>query len=341
MAPMTEIQVANSRRLRSMIDAYQTSQVIATFATLGVADVLASAEHSPATIADKLGVDPGALNRLLRAAAELDLVRKDSEDRYVLTPCGHLLYQNDPNSVRAWAMHAGQPYMWEAWARLLQSVQTGAAAFPQVHGTDVWVYRARHPEAGRIFDGAMADSRDVAVAIADAYVFPETGTVVDIGGGCGTLLATILARRPALHGILLERQEVAERARTTLLEAGLGDRCTVAAGDFFTSAPERGDIYVLKGVLHDWDDLHAEQILRSCRGAMSPKSRLLVIERVAGSRFDLAACMMDLHMLVVHGGLERTEAHFKRLLESASFSIIQLSPTASGLTIIQARPSEP
>lgn len=327
-------------RLRSMIDAYQISQAIVVVAVLGVYDALADGPRSAGAIAQEVGVHPGALARLLHAAAAVGLLTHEGGEIFALTPLGHRLRRDDPDSVRAWAVHAGHPSMWAAWGHLLESVRSGESAFPKAHGTDVWDYRARHADAGQAFDEAMDASHDVAGAIVRGYHFGDAGCVVDVGGGYGSLLAAILVRHPALHGILLERPEVADRAGSALARAGVEGRCAVVPGDFFTGVPTGGGVYLLKGVLHDWDDDHARRILISCRRHMTPGSKLLVIERLVEDDADASARFMDLHMLVVHGGVERSSAGFARLLTSAGFALPRVIPTEAGLAILEVIPAD-
>lgn len=325
-------------RLRTMIDGYQISQVIAVMADLGIADVLATGSQSAATIAAQTGADRNALTRLLHALASVDLVRHEGEDVFALTEMGSLLRGDDPSAVRAIAIHAGQPAMWAAWSHLLHSVQTGEPAFPHVHGTGVWEYRARHDDVGRVFAAAMAASPDVAEAIVRAYDFAATKIIVDVGGGTGGLLASILARRPDANGILLEQPEVAVEARVALDAAGGGERCAVVAGDFFATVPAGGDLYILKGVLHDWSDERAAQILAHCRRAMDQHATLLVIEGMIDDGANAFTRFMDLHMLVIHGGRERTGDDFARLFGHAGFLLRRMLPTETGLTILEAVP---
>ncbi len=326
---------------RFLIDAYQVSQSIAVMATLGVADALAVGHRTANEIATAVGAEVDALNRLLHALAIVDLVSVEGEDAFQLTPTGKLLCSNHSHSLRSWAIHAGQPSMWAAWSHLLYSVQTGEPAFPHVHGMEVWDYREQHPAAARAFADAMASSdEEVAAGIAAAYDFEWARVVVDIGGGRGALLASILARYPSLHGILLELPVISDRARTGLDKMEMSGRCRVVDGDFFESVPVGGDVYILKGVLHDWDDEHAQRILLSCRRGMGPGSVLLVIELVPDNEAGQFTRFLDLHMMVIHGGRERIRDDFRRLLHSAGFELRHVIPTAVGLAIIEAVPDE-
>lgn len=200
-------------------------------------------------------------------------------------------------------------------------------------------YRERRPESGASFDAAMQEGAwHVARVIVGAYPFDDVRTVVDVGGGTGMLLEAILDANPEISGVLQDQPQVIARAQARLSDMGIATRCTLIAGNFFASVPEGGDLYILKGILHDWDDAHASQILGTCRQATRAGSRLLVIEQVPtmDGIADPFTCFMDLHILVIHGARERTEEDYATLLTAAGYRVSQVLPTATGLQVIEA-----
>jgi hypothetical protein len=235
-------------------------------------------------------------------------------------------------------MLAGQPYVQRAWEGLLHSLRTGETAFRHVHGMDVWDYRTRHPEQGAVFDRAMSGiSPRVAEAVVETCDFGRFCRVVDVGGGEGVLLAHILGAHPAMGGVLFDLPHVVVGAAPVLNAAGVGERCEVVAGDFFRGVPEGGDGYVLKGVLHDWDDAAAVAILRACHRAIAPGGAVMIIERlVAPPNEGADTKFSDLNMLVVPGGRERTQDEFEALLAAAGFRLSQVIATGTRMSLLQA-----
>ena len=227
------------------------------------------------------------------------------------------------------------------WGELLHSVRTGQTVFARVYGMSNWEYRERNPEANARFNAYMGDlTRQAAAAVVIHYRFPERGTVVDVGGGDGTLLAAILQAYPHPRGVLFDLPHVVAQAEAVLASAGVADRCTRVGGDFFTDVPPGGDRYVLSRVLHDWGDDRAADILRSCRRAMAPGALLLVIERVMpGRNVPSVAKLRDMHMLLInHGGRERTEGEWRTLLEAGGFALQSLTPAGPMYHVIEASP---
>jgi hypothetical protein len=229
----------------------------------------------------------------------------------------------------------------KAWGDLLYSVETGNPAFHRVFGMDSFSYMAQHPEEAANFDRAMSDfTRQIAIAVAAAYDFSTFRTIVDIGGGDGTLLAGILTAWPNLRGILFEQPHVAQRAVEPVRAAGLMDRCEIRGGDFFHEVPGGGDAYVLKHVIHDWDDLRATMILENCHRAMHAAGKLLIIEGVYPPRIDRSdesrgAASNDVNMLVCTGGRQRSEDEFRALLKSAGFKLTRIVPTPARVSVIE------
>ena len=324
--------------LERRIHGYRASQCIYVAAELRLADHLAAGERSAADLAALCGADAGALARLLRALAAIGIVAPREAGRWALAPAGEALRTEVPGSLLAEALHALAPTAWRPWGRLLESVRTGCAAFPDEFGCSAWEYRAAHPEARDRFDAmAAARAESEAEAVVALLTVPERGVVVDVGGGDGELLARLLARHPTLAGVLLERPAVVAEARRRLEREGLAGRCRLEGGDFFGEVPAGGDLYLLKAVLHNWDDGAAARLLAVCRRAMSPGSRLVVIEALVDAP-PRPEELQDLHMLVVHGGRERDSAELVRLLAESGFRAAAPRATGVGPCLVEASP---
>jgi hypothetical protein len=231
----------------------------------------------------------------------------------------------------------GGSSFWSSWGQLLESVKTGETAFRKVHGITNWEYRERHTEEGAIFDMAMtADSERVVGALASGYDFSKFGLLVDVGGGRGVLLAAILAANPSLRGILFDQPHVLADTKAIVNSSGVGDRIQIVGGDFFEEVPGRADAYMLKSILHDWNDEQAIRILRICRTAMVGGAKLLVIELVVLPPNEPdPAKFVDVRMLVMNGGRERTADEFRQLYTAAGFELCKITPTRSPFSIIE------
>ena len=256
---------------------------------------------------------------------------------------GALLRADAPDSLRMWAVHCGR-YLWPAWGRLAESVRTGASDRKRASGSDDFGHLERDPEAAAVFNRAMVElTRLVAHEVARAVDFSRMERVVDVGGGHGELLVAILLAHPRLNGVLFDLPHAIDAAGASLASAGVAARCELCAGSFFESMPERADAYVLKSVLHNWDDERCVLILRNCRRAAHARSRLLVVERVMADRVspaprDRAIARSDLNMLVARSGRERTEAEFRALFASTGFRIDRIVPVALEFSVIEASP---
>ena len=328
---MTAGELSPRDALLQMTNGYQVSQAIHVAATLGIADLLKDGSRSADELAEATGTHAPTLYRLLRALASVGVFAEQSDGRFGSTPLAEHLQTDAPGSLRAWAMLIGQPSFWSSWGHLLHSVRTGEPAFPDLHGMNVWEHRETHPEEGEIFDAAMTGlSAPVAEAVVQSYDFTGVGVLADVGGGEGGLLATILTANPTLRGVLFDLPHVVASAGSLLERAGVADRCEVVGGSFFETAPEGADAYLLKSIIHDWDDAAAIQILRTCRAVMANTGRLLVVEPVIqpGNEPDRAK-FSDLNMLVMLGGRERTADDFERLYTEAGFRMTSIVPTGS------------
>jgi O-methyltransferase len=288
-----------------------TTQVIGTIAELGVADALGRDRLTATELAKRLDVDADALHRVLRWAAVEGLVRVDRRGRFRLTRLGRTLRSDASSTLRPWARYMSLASTRNAWADLDTSVRTGRAAFERVHGSSVWDWFAAHPEEERLFAAAMRSITEFdAPDIAAASLWPDDGTVCDVAGGVGTLLAEILAARPALRGVLVEAPGVLTEADKYLTARRVRDRVELVEGDLFGELHADGDVYVLKNVLHDWDDPTSGRILATLRATMAPGSRLVVIEQLQERNEPHPfATLSDLHMLTqCVDGRERSRA---------------------------------
>jgi hypothetical protein len=325
--------------LFQMISGFWLARAIYAAAKLGVADCLKDQPQTAVELAIRTGTDAASLYRLLRALANAGVLVEDEEGYFRLTEIGVSLRSDIPGSLRAFALlHLGGEHC-AAWEKLPDGLKTREIPFIHAFGEPVWQYYMQHPQSARIFDEAMAGITEITVkAVLANYDFSSAGAVIaDIGGGRGRLVASILEAYPEKRGILFDLPRVVEGARRDLAEKGLADRCNVIGGDFFQSVPAGGDTYVLKWIIHDWDEEHAITILKNCHYAMHENSKLLLLETVippAGESH--ISKLLDLNMLVVTGGRERTEAEYRMLLEAAGFKMSRVVSTPSATSVIEA-----
>jgi O-methyltransferase domain/Dimerisation domain len=327
-----------TQALRRLVNGYQVTQAIHVAATLGIADLLGDGARSSDELAAATETHARSLHRVLRALAAVGVLHEDGEGRFSLTEIGACLRSDAPEPVGGWAVYVGTPAHFQAWGALLHTVRTGENAFASVHGVGVWEYRVAHPEDGAIFDRAMSDtSRRANAHLLEAYDFGRFGRLVDVGGGHGALLAAVLAAHPALRGVLFDQPQVVAGAPAVLEAAGVSDRCEVVGGSFFDAVPPGGDAYLLKAIVHDWEDPEAIEILRGCRAAVADDGAVLVVERELGPpNSEPDAKLSDLNMMVGPGGRERTRDEFAALLSAAGFELQRVVPTAIGLSVFEA-----
>ncbi|MBX7072470.1 MAG: methyltransferase [Pirellulales bacterium] len=326
-----------AQSLQQMLTASWVTQAIYAAAKLDLAERIAGGPKTAAELAQETGMLAEPLFRLLRALVGLGLFKKDASDRFALTPVGELLRAGHPDSKRAMAIMIGEEHH-RAWGELLYSLQTGKPAFDHVYGEPVFDYLAKHPAAGANFDAAMTaiHGRETAAMI-EAYDFSGIDHLVDVGGGNGTLLSMVLARYPNLRGTLYDLPHVVDRNRDKLREAGIADRCRAVGGDFFQNVPTGANAYLMRHIIHDWDDERSIAILDNCRRAMADGGRVLLIEIVLGD--DLKSNfgpMLDLNMLVMPGGKERTAAEYRQLFSAAGLKLSRIIPTTADVSVIEA-----
>jgi O-methyltransferase len=314
------------------------SHLIYVAAKLELADRL---KHGPRTVeelATAAEVQAPALYRVLRALASVGVFAETKGKRFKLTPLAVTLQKTVPGSTHALALLWGQKFQEDAWAQLLQAVKTGEIPFLKAHGVPFFEYLEKHPEDLKIFGESMTGVSSMEnPAIAAAYKFSGIRTLVDVGGGNGSLLATILKANPKLKGVLFDQPSVSTRARQDryVTAKGIAERCTLESGDFFEAVPKGGDAYILKRTLHDWDDAHCAKILANCCSVMSEKGRVLVVDAVIppGNGPDRGK-LLDMQMLII-GGRERTKQEFAALFKQAGLKLTRVVPTKCPLSIVE------
>jgi hypothetical protein len=294
------------------------------------------------SLAGLTGADANALHRLMRTLCALGVFSESSTGEFALNATAELLRSDVPGSYRAAVLFLVGDTRWRCWSDLLGAVRAGGGGAERTLGMGLFDFYAAHPEESELHDQAMRSlSASQVAAVLEATDFSQAGTVVDVGGGTGELLAAILAGNPNLRGILFDLPHVVAHAPQVV--RAVADRLQVVGGSFFDTVPAGGGTYLLKSIIHDWDDVRATAILRNCRTAMTPSSRLLVLDRELpepGQPLHASEMfLLDLEMLVMTpGGRERTRAEFAKLLSDAELQLVRTLPTRSPLTIFEARP---
>jgi O-methyltransferase domain/Dimerisation domain len=302
---------------------FWVSQALYVAAKAGIADLLASGPKSVDMLAQSADLHPQSLHRVLRLLASFGVFTECEHGCFQNTEASKFLESGKSGSLRPFVIMLGEPECWRSWGELSHSLTTGKPAFDHVFGMPIFQYWSANPDRARIFDDAMA-SRSAAeiAALLSAYDFSEANHITDIGGGSGALLTAILDTSPHVEGKLFDLASVIERARAKSRSEHVRDRLKFESGDFFQAIPGGADIYLLKHIIHDWEDDQAREIFRRCRQGMARDSRLLLIETIiTEGNSPSFAKLLDLHMLVWPGGLERTEEQYRALLESAGLSL--------------------
>jgi len=323
--------------MNRLFNAYRQSQCVGVAVELQLPERLASGPRTAADLAAECGAHEPSLRRLLRTLVAMEVLAEDQPGRFGLTSFGEQLRADQLGPA---ARLFNSPLYWKSWMNLEHSVRTGERAFDFTHGMRDWDYYASHPEDGARFDAAMsANTLPVSRAVVAAHDFSRYGVIADIGGGDGTLLGEVLSSHPNVRGILFDRPDVIDRAKTRLHDAGVADRVDFVAGSFMDSVPSGAEAYLLKSIIHDWDDATAHTILERCRAAAKPGTRLLLVERVVPERAGLDTLeifIMDLNMLVNTGGQERTEDEYRGLLAAAGFRLERLVDTGAGHFVLES-----
>jgi len=321
-----------------MITGFWVSRAIYVAAKLGLADLVKDSPKTADELARLTGTHSPSLYRALRALASVGVFTEDGQGRFAQTPLSETLRSDTPGSLRAMAIvELGQEHF-PAWGNLMHSVRTGEIAFDNLFKQSAWEYYAGNPEDASNFNESMRGLTEmVNMAVLDSYDFSGADKLVDVAGGTGGLISAILAAHPRMRGVLFDLPHVIAEAGPLLDAAGVRDRCEISTGDFFRSVPEGGDAYVMKWIIHDWDDEKSTAILKNIHRAMNKKGKLLLIEMVVleGNQPDLSK-FLDLNMLVMTGGRERTEAEFKSLLAASGFELTRVIRTTSPVCVIEA-----
>lgn len=326
--------------MNRLITGYWISQALHVAAQLGIADLLKEGPQTVAHLAEATGTHARSLYRLLRALASEGVFAEDEQGRFGQSPLSECLRSDAPSSQRSLAIMNGEEH-YRCWGELLYSVQTGQNAFEKLFGQPVFPYLASHPRQARLFDEAMVGIHGAETkAMLDAYDFRGIGTLVDVGGGNGSLLAATLERHPSLRGVVFDRPDVIERARSNIKAAGQENRCTLISGNFFETVPAGGDAYLMRHIIHDWNDEQCRTILRNCRKVVPPSGKLVLIEGVIPPGNEPCfSKLLDLTMLTIPGGMERTEAEYRELLASAGFRLTRVVPTTANIDVIECVPA--
>ena len=325
--------------LGQMITGYWISQMVHVAAKLGLADLLADGPKTAEELAASTQTHPRSLYRLLRALASLGIFSEGQGGRFSRTPLSEGLRRDVPGSSWAMAVMMGEEH-YRSWGDLLENVRTGQTAFDRLYGKPIFEYLAEHPEQAKVFDAAMTaiHGRETQATL-DSYDLSDVRVLADVGGGNGSNLIGVLNRYPAMKGILFDLPHVADRASANLEQAGLSNRCEVVRGDFFREIPVQADAYFLRHIIHDWDDEKAGLILRNIRQSIPQGGRLLLVEYVLppGDTPSFGK-LMDLNMMVLPGGLERTEAEFRHLYDQSGFRLTRIVSTDGDLSVIEGQP---
>ncbi|MEO8272980.1 MAG: methyltransferase [Chloroflexota bacterium] len=327
-------------QLLALVRGHRMTDMIAVAARLGIPDILARGAADAQMIAAATDSHAATVYRLLRTLAAAGVLREDDQGRFSLSAAGAYLASDHPESLAGWVTLLDRPTMREAWANLDRSMRTGENTFKALHGEDVWEWRRHEPEEEALFNRAMTSlSAGIGKAVASAFDFGGASVVADIGGGSGSLLGAILGEYPHLRGILFDQPAVTAHP-DELERARVLDRCDVIGGSFFDGVPAGADVYVMKAILHDWEDAESTAILRAIRAVIPADGTLLLVERVIGPpNEDLEGKLSDLHMLVMPGGRERTADEWRVLLEAGGFSLDDIRSIPGTWQVVVGRPS--
>ena len=326
-----------------LVQGYRVYQMLVAACELKLPDLLADGPKSVSDLVTLTDTHAPSLRRFLRGLAIWGLVEQLPDDRYAGTDLADSFRSDLPGLRNMTINLATEGYI--AWGSLTYTLRSGKPAFEHVHGRSRWAALAEDPASAARFNAHMVElTKRVAAGFVQAYDFKDTATAVDVGGGNGALLAAVLKANPQVRGVLFDLPAGLEGAGELLQSAGVADRTRLVEGSFFESVPAGGDVYMLKSIVHDWDDEHARQILATCRRAMTPSARLVLLERMLPERIDgtqrgLDAVMSDLQMMVILGGLERTADEYATLLKSAGLRMTRTIPVTAGFGMFEAVPA--
>jgi ubiquinone/menaquinone biosynthesis C-methylase UbiE len=333
-------EVSPQAAMLQLISGFWISRAVYVLAKLGIPDLLGKQPHSAEELAQLTETHATALSRVLRALVSVGVLTQTADGKLGLTPLSETLRTDVPGSVRWFAISELGEEHYPAWGDLMHSVKTGEVAFDHVFGMDVWEFFRSHPEHAKLFNDSMSGLTAAAnEAILSRYDFSGIKRLVDVGGGHGALITSILKTNPDISGVLFDAPAVIEGGVSRLQSTGIADRCEAISGDFFQEVPAGADAYILKWIIHDWDDARATAILKNCRRAITNNGRLLVVDVVVPTTSEPHfGKFIDLNMLVMTGGLERTEEEFRKLLADSGFRLTRVVKTESPFSIIEGRP---
>jgi hypothetical protein len=326
--------------LNRLITGYWTTQMVYVAAKLKLADLLTAGPRTAEDLAQETNTHAPSLYRLLRALASLGIFAEDAEHRFALTPLAECLRTDVPGSQHALAVMSGEEH-YLGWGELLYSVQTGKTGFEKLYGMGVFDYLSQHEEQAKTFDAAMVGIHGrESEAMTDAYDFSQFKVLADIGGGNGSLLTAVLKKNPNLRGLLYDLPGVTQRAKDSIAAAGLADRIDIQAGSFFENVPPGADAYLMRHIIHDWDDERSLTILRNIHKVIPATGKLLVVEGVIPPGNDESfGKLLDLTMLTLPGGKERTEQEYRTLFNQGGFELTRIVPTAAEVSVIEGQKS--
>jgi hypothetical protein len=330
-------QIPPAALLMQMLFGYAVSRSIGVAAELRISDLIHPTPKTAEELAKKTGSHPDSLYRLLRACASVGIFAEDEHHRFSLTPLAEYLKTDHPQSLRAFAEMISNDTQFRMWAELSYSVKTGARAFDKVFGSPAFDYYASNEKAGNLFNEAMTSlSLGAGMAVMQAYDFSGIRKLVDVGGGQGFLLASILKQYPTIRGVLYDTKSIVDESAALLKAEAVADRCETSFGDFFHAVPAGGDTYLMKHILHDWNDEQCLTILKNCRKGIARKGKILVIEMVVpeGNEPSISK-LLDLQMLAILPGRERNVNEYKSLFEQSGFELTRIIPTQSPYSVIE------
>ena len=335
-ATATPKEIPPPLQMLQVMSGFWISRCVYIAAKLGLADLLKDGPKTAEELAVATGAHAPSLFRVLRALAAVDVLTQSEDNRFGNTAMSETLIDG-PGSLRWFAMTELGEEHYPAWGELMHSVRTGKIAFDKAFGEPVWEFFGKNAENARIFNNAMSGmTAQAEAALHAAYKFEGIKTIMDVGGGHGGFITSILQRNPAMRGILFDSPQVVEGAQPKLEASGVADRCQVVGGNFFESVPEGADAITMKWIIHDWDDDQSIAIMRNCHRALPANGKLILVEAVVppGDEMHFAK-FIDLNMLVMTGGKERTEEEFRQLYEASGFKLTRIVPTESPFSVIE------
>ena len=320
-----------------IISGFWAARCVYILAKLGIADLIKDGPKSVDELATATGSHGPSLFRVLRALAAVGVITQDDQRQFGATPLSDTLRSDIRGSLRAFAMTELGEEHYPAWGELLHSVRTGEVAFENAFGESVWEFLPKHPENAKIFNDAMSGMTAQAnEALHAAYSFDGIKKLMDVGGGHGGLITSILEKNPDMRGVLFDSPQVIEGAKAKIVDSGVSDRCELVGGDFFQPVPSGTDAIILKWIIHDWNDEQSVAILKNCHHALPDKGKLILVEAVVPETSEPHfSKFIDLNMLVMTGGRERTESEFRKLYEDSGFKLTRIVPTESPFSVIE------